>query len=72
MTHTLPGTKNYHQFIPIRKSIIGAKCVSSDEEFAIKFDILSGKIIAAYAPISIKELDFVVCNCFSCVKGYLC
>ena len=62
MTHTLPGTRNYHQFIPSRNSIISAKRVSSYEEFAIKFDILSGKIIAANAPISIKESDFVVCN----------
>ena len=61
-THTLPGTRNYHQFVPIRNSIIGAKRVSSDEEFAIKFDILSGKIIKANAAVSIKESDFVVCN----------
>ena len=62
MTHTLPGTRKYHQLLPIRYSIIGAKHVSSDEEFAIKFDILSRKIIAANTPISIKESDSVVCN----------
>jgi len=62
MIHTLPGTRNYRQFIPIRHSIIGAKHVSSDEDFTIKFYILSGKITAANAPIGIKESDFVMCN----------
>ena len=62
MTHALPGTSNYHQLLPIRYSIIGAKHVSSDEEFAIKFDVLSRKIIAANTPISIKESDSVVCH----------
>ena len=45
----------------MRNSITDAKRVSSDEEFAIKFDILSGKIITANAAVSIKESDFVVC-----------
>ena len=31
---TLPGTRSYHQFIPLSHSKIGAKYVSEEEQFA--------------------------------------
>ena len=35
---TVPGTRSFHQFIPISDSIIGAKYVSDDQYYAIQFD----------------------------------
>ena len=34
----VPGTRSFHQFIPISDSIIGAKYVSDDQYYAIQFD----------------------------------
>ena len=35
---TVPGTRSFHQFIPISDSIISAKYVSDDQYYAIQFD----------------------------------
>ena len=34
----VPGTRSFHQFIPISDSIIGAKYVSDHQYYAIQFD----------------------------------
>ena len=34
---TVPGTRSFHQFIPISDSIIGAKYVSDDQYYAVQF-----------------------------------
>ena len=35
---TLPGTRSFHQFIPISDSIIDAKYVSDDQYYVVQFD----------------------------------
>ena len=35
---TVPGTRSFHQFIPISDSIIGAKYVSDDQYYIVQFD----------------------------------
>ena len=37
---TLPGTRSFHEFIPISERQIAAKRCSDDEEFDIKHDLL--------------------------------
>ena len=37
-TDTVPGTRSFHQFIPISDSIIDAKYVSDVQYYAIQFD----------------------------------
>ena len=37
---TVPGTRSFHQFIPISDSIIGAKYVSDDQYYAVLFDFI--------------------------------
>ena len=37
-TDTVPGTRSFHQFIPIFDSIIGAKYVLDDQYCAVQFD----------------------------------
>ena len=34
----VPGTKSFHQFIPISHLIIGTKYVSDDQYYAVQFD----------------------------------
>ena len=40
---TVPGTRSFHQFIPISDSVIGAKYVSDNQYYAILCQILHKK-----------------------------
>ena len=40
---TVPGTRSFHQFIPISDSVIGAKYVSDNQHYAILCQILHKK-----------------------------
>ena len=56
---TVPGTRSFHQFIPISDSIIGAKYVSDDQYYAIQFDF---NIVVLLGPgDAISPSQFVVC-----------
>ena len=35
---TVPGTRGFHQFVPLSSSSIGAKRISADSNFSLKFD----------------------------------
>ena len=55
---TLPGTRSYHQFIPLLHSKIGAKYVSEEEQFAFTFDFnITPKAILR----EVKLSEFVSC-----------
>ena len=56
---TAPGTRSFHQFIPISNSIIGAKYVSVDQYYAVQFDF---NIVHLLEPgDTLSPSQFVVC-----------
>ena len=56
---TLPGTRSFHQFIPISDSIIDAKYVSDDQYYAVQFDF---NIVHLLGPgDTLSPSQFVVC-----------
>ena len=56
---TVPGTRSFHQFIPISDSIIGAKYVSDDQYYTIQFDF---NIVHLLQPGNTRSpSQFVVC-----------
>ena len=63
-TNTLPGTRSFHHFIPLSSSVIAAKRVAVDEEYAIAFDLILNKSTALVRKLDIqaKAADFVVCS----------
>ena len=56
--NTLPGTRTYHQFIPLSHSKIGAKYVSEEEQFAFTFDF---NIAPKSLEREVKLSEFVSC-----------
>ena len=38
---TVPGTRSFHQIVPLSKSIVSMKRVSDDDNFGLEFDFLS-------------------------------
>lgn len=55
---TLPGTRSYHQFIPLSHSKIGVKYVSEEEQFAFTFDFnIAPKAVLR----EVKLSEFVSC-----------
>lgn len=56
---TIPGTRSYHQFTPISPSVIVAKKVSEDLDYAIHFDF---KLITIEDEIPIQLAKFIVCT----------
>ena len=40
---TVPGTRSFHQIVPLLKSIVSMKQVSGDDDFALEFDFLNKK-----------------------------
>ena len=40
---TVPGTRSFHQIVPLSKPIVSMKWVSDDDGFAIQFDFLNKK-----------------------------
>ena len=63
-TNTLPGTQSFHHFIPLSSSVIAAKRVAVDDEYAIAFDLILNKSTALVRKqdIQAKAADFVVCS----------
>ena len=56
---TVPGTRSFHQFIPISDSIIGAKYVSDDQYHAVQFVF---NIVHLLGPgDTLSPSQFVVC-----------
>ena len=55
---TVPGTRSFHQFIPISSSIIGAKRVSEEVDFALQFSFREEQLEGVEARVG----QFVVCN----------
>ena len=62
LTNTLPGTQSYHEFNPISETVMAAKRVSVDKEYAIQYDLVKGKeCLPEEDSIKIKISDFIVC-----------
>ena len=40
---TVPGTRSFHQIVPLSKSIVSMKRVSDDDDFALEFDFINKK-----------------------------
>ena len=38
---TVPGTKSFHQIVPLSKSIVSMKRISDDDDFALEFDFFN-------------------------------
>ena len=56
---TVPGTRSFHQFIPISDSIIGAKYISDVQSYAVQFDF---NIVHLLGPgDTLSPSQFVVC-----------
>jgi hypothetical protein len=64
---TIPGTRSFHQFVPLDDNTIRAKRVSEDEAFSLTFQFR--KINAARvqpAQLTIKTSNFVICKYDDC------
>lgn len=40
---TVPGTRSFHEFVPLSEQVICCKHTSTDEQYALKFDLLEKK-----------------------------
>lgn len=40
---TVPGTRSFHQIVPLSKSMVSMKRIYHDDDFALEFDILKSK-----------------------------
>ena len=64
---TIPGTRNYHEFIPLRENTIAMKYCSKDQEVATSFsfsneDKVSDAVNSNEGPSeNVKALTFVSC-----------
>ena len=56
---TVPGTRSFHQFIPISDSIIGAKYVSDDQYYAVQFNFNIVHLLGPGDSLSLSQ--FVLC-----------
>ena len=56
---TVPGTRSFHQFIPISDSVIGAKYVSDDQYYPVQFDFSVVHVLGSGDALSPSQ--FVVC-----------
>ena len=56
---TVPGTRSFHQFIPISDSIIGAKYVSDDQCYVVQFDLNTVHLLKPGDTLSSSQ--FAVC-----------
>ena len=56
---TVPGTRSFHQFIPISDSVIGAKYVSDNQYYAVQFDFSIVHLLGLGDTLSPSQ--FVVC-----------
>ena len=56
---TVPGTRSFHQFIPISDSIIGAKYLSDDHYYAVQFDFNTVHLLGPGDTLSPSQ--FIVC-----------
>ena len=59
IAHTIPGTRNYHDFTPLSNTIIGCKYLSSDESYSLRFNLLKKK---AYNWSANTYVSFVISN----------
>lgn len=61
-TNTLPGTRSFHHFTPSLSNIVAAKRVSSDDDYAIKFDLILNRCITEDTEhVNVKASDLTVC-----------
>ena len=58
---TIPGTRSYHEFIPISKNSISMKYCSEDKEVATTFSFSGENPTNTELWKSVKSLDFVSC-----------
>ncbi len=56
-TFPAPGTRMFHQYVPLTESIVGAKKCSENQEFYSKHNLLS----KVDAPEGLHLCDFVAC-----------
>ena len=56
---TVPGTRSFHQLLPISDSIIGAKYVSNDQYYVVQFDFNIVHLLGRGDTLSPSQ--FVVC-----------
>ena len=60
---TLPGTRSFHHFVPLTETVIGAKRVSSENDYTIKYDIVGGlEIDKVGENLLVKCSDFIICR----------
>jgi hypothetical protein len=56
--HAVPGTRSYHQFIPVSEVEIGVKRCSSDENFSLKYNFMQTSHDKSY---HFKESMYIAC-----------
>ena len=56
---TVPGTRSFHQSIPISDSVIGAKYISDDQYYAVQFDFNIVHLLGPGIPFLLLSLFYV-------------
>ena len=59
---TLPGTRSFHQFVPLSESLMAAKRVSEDQSYGIEFNLVLGEENTVNMTKDPKVSDFAVCS----------
>jgi hypothetical protein len=59
---TLPGTRSFHQFVPLSETVMATKRVSEDESYALEYNLVLGKKNTIKFQSDPKVSDFVVCS----------
>ena len=57
---TLPGTRSFHEFVPLTESVKAAKHVSENQSYGIEYNLVLGKKSTVNVSDP-KVSDFVVC-----------
>ena len=59
----MPGTRSFHHFVPLTETVIAAKCVSSENDYTIKYDIVGGSEIDKVGEnVMVICSDFIICR----------
>jgi hypothetical protein len=59
---TLPGTRSFHQFVPLSETVMATKRVSEDESYTLEYNLVLGKKNTIKIQSDPKVSDFVVCS----------